>query len=84
MQTVEAIIEATGAVRLLSDVRPSKRSRALVTILDEEPRGEDRYITSIQKRAQLLSAFKRAQETNIFRDIADPSDWKRKLRNEWD
>lgn len=84
MQTVEAIIEATGAVRLLSDVRPAKRRRALVTILDEEPMGDDRQVSSIQKKAQLLSAFKRAQEANIFRDIADPSDWKRKLRNEWD
>ena len=37
MQTVEAIIDKNGAVRLLGDVRLPKDRRALVTILDEEP-----------------------------------------------
>ncbi|MCC7307634.1 MAG: hypothetical protein IT173_08710 [Acidobacteria bacterium] len=37
MQTVEAIIDKNGTVRLLGDVRLPKVRRALVTILDEEP-----------------------------------------------
>ena len=37
MQTVEAIIDKNGAVRLLGDVKLPKDRRALVTILDEEP-----------------------------------------------
>jgi hypothetical protein len=37
MQTVEAIIDKNGAVRLLGDVKLVKDRRALVTILDEEP-----------------------------------------------
>jgi hypothetical protein len=37
MQTVEAIVDKNGAVRLLGDVRLPKDRRALVTILDEEP-----------------------------------------------
>jgi len=39
MQTVEAIIDKNGAVRLLGRVRLPKDRRALVTILDEEPVG---------------------------------------------
>ncbi|HMO80936.1 MAG TPA: hypothetical protein PKD24_09100 [Pyrinomonadaceae bacterium] len=37
MQTVEAIIDKNGAVRLLGSVKLPKERRALVTILDEEP-----------------------------------------------
>ena len=35
LQTVEAIVEKNGQVRLLEQVDLSKRRRALVTILDE-------------------------------------------------
>ncbi len=37
MQTVEAIIDKNGAVRLLGSVKLPTDRRALVTILDEEP-----------------------------------------------
>lgn len=35
IQTVEAIIDASGQVRLLGDVRVTSPRRALVTVLDE-------------------------------------------------
>ncbi len=35
IQTVEAVIDATGGVRLLGPVRPGGPRRALVTVLDE-------------------------------------------------
>jgi hypothetical protein len=35
IQTVEAIVDATGHVRLLGEVRVDAPSRALVTVLDE-------------------------------------------------
>ena len=38
IQTLEAIVDETGKIRLLSEVRLEKSRRALVTILDEEPR----------------------------------------------
>ncbi len=38
MVTLEAIVEEDGAVKLLSKVRFPKRRRALLTILDEEPK----------------------------------------------
>ncbi|MBV9659031.1 MAG: hypothetical protein JO295_13070 [Verrucomicrobia bacterium] len=37
MQTVEAVIDERGSVRLLEPVRVARSHRALVTILDEEP-----------------------------------------------
>lgn len=83
MQTVEAVIESTGAVRLLGKVKLSKSRRALVTILDEEPI-DAVQLSSKQKKDKLIEAFKKAQEANIFRDIDDPVEWQRKLRDEWD
>jgi hypothetical protein len=35
IQTVEAVIDATGCVRLLGDVRVDSPRRALVTVLEE-------------------------------------------------
>lgn len=78
MQTVEAVIESTGAVRLLAEVKLSKSRRALVTILGEEPI-VDALLSSKQKKDKLIEAFKKAQEANIFRDIGDPVEWQRKM-----
>jgi hypothetical protein len=38
MQTIEAVIEKDGKVRLLEDVRLPQARRALLTILDDEPK----------------------------------------------
>lgn len=37
IQTVEAIVDSSGQVRLLSDVLVTKPRRALVIVLDEPP-----------------------------------------------
>ncbi len=79
MQTVEAIVDKNGKVKLLSDVRLPKNRRALLTILDEEPKES----TESQKE-KLITAFKKAQKANLFKDIEDPVEWQRKLRDEWD
>lgn len=79
MQTLEAIVDSTGTVRLLANIRLPKNRRALLTILDEEPK-----VTDISKKERLLNAFKKAQEANLFKDIEDPVEWQRKLRDEWD
>lgn len=76
MQTVEAIIESTEAVRLLREVKLSKSRRALVTILDEEPI-EAAQLGSKQRKDKLIEAFKKAKEAKIFRDIDDPVEWQR-------
>ena len=38
IQTLEAIVDETGRIRLLEEVRLKTSRRALVTILDEEPK----------------------------------------------
>lgn len=38
MQTIEAIIDKDGRVRLLENVRLPRARRALLTILDDEPK----------------------------------------------
>jgi F420-0:gamma-glutamyl ligase len=38
MQTLEAVVDRSGKISLLEKVRLKRKSRALVTILDEEPK----------------------------------------------
>ncbi|HMJ09180.1 MAG TPA: hypothetical protein VK468_09250 [Pyrinomonadaceae bacterium] len=79
MQTLEAIVDSTGTVRLLTDAKLPKNRRALVTILDEEPK-----FAGDANKKKLLAAFRKAQEAGLFNDIEDPSEWQRNLRDEWD
>lgn len=41
LQTVEAEIDASGNIRLLEPLRVSKKSRALVTVLEESNRDSE-------------------------------------------
>lgn len=36
------------------------------------------------KKEGLLAAFRNAQNADVFRNIKDPSEWQRKLRDEWE
>lgn len=38
MQTIEAVIDTDGKVRLLENIRLPRARRALLTILDDEPK----------------------------------------------
>jgi hypothetical protein len=78
MQTVEAIIDTMGNVKVLSDIRLPNDRKALITILDEEPTN-DAY-----KKDKLFDAFEKLAEQDIFREIEDPVEWQRKLRDEWE
>ncbi len=40
IQTIEAIIDTNGRVFLQSDFKPERKFRALVTVLEEEPKIE--------------------------------------------
>lgn len=57
IQTVEAVIDEQGKVRLLEAVRLSVRRRALVTILDEDP-------TCFTDETALLSEAALAEDWN--------------------
>ncbi len=79
MQTLEAIIETSGTVKLLAGLKVSKRSRALVTILDEEPKDASKD----EKKNRLIAAFKKASQAGAFKNIDNPVAWQRELRDEW-
>ena len=77
MQTLEGIIDTMGNVKVLSKVRLPKDRKALITILDEEPR-------KASKKDKLFDAFEKLSEHDIFPNIEDPVQWQRKLRDEWE
>jgi hypothetical protein len=59
MKTVEAIIEATGEVRLIEPIVLSSPRRALVTILEEAPTVNDAALLS---EAALAEDWNRPEE----------------------
>ena len=59
MRTVEAIIEATGEVRLIEPLRLPSPRRALVTILEEAPSVRD---TALLSEAALAEDWNRPEE----------------------
>ena len=78
-QTLEAIVSETGEISLLKEIRLEKPHRALVTILDEEPK------ESLEsKKEKLFTAFEKLEKADIFSDIENPVEWQRKLRDEWE
>lgn len=79
MQTLEAIVDKAGNVRLLTEIRLPEERRALLTILDEEPKESPE-----SKKANLLAIFEKIQKANLFKDIEDPTEWQKKLRDEWE
>jgi hypothetical protein len=51
-QTIDAVIDENGAVRLLKPVRLSGARKALVTILDDQPTSEDDLDAGYREMAQ--------------------------------
>ena len=58
IQTIEAIVDERGAVRLLEPVQLDRRHRALVTILADEP--SDAHETALLSEAALAEEIGRA------------------------
>jgi len=46
IQTLEAIVDEAGKVKLLTEIRLKESRRALVTILEEEPKVSDTALLS--------------------------------------
>ena len=61
IQTVEAVIDEQGTVRLLQSVKVSAPRRALVTILDEGP-AEVAHETALLSEAALAEDWARPEE----------------------
>ncbi len=60
LQTIEAIIEADGSVRLLEPISVSGARRALVTVLDESADADD--ITALLSEPSLATDWNRPEE----------------------
>jgi hypothetical protein len=61
IRTVEAVVDERGIVRLLEDVALPAASRALVTILEEEPVGHT-VETALLSEAALTRDWNRPEE----------------------
>lgn len=59
MQTIEAVIDQNGAVRLLEVVRLGGPKRALVTIMEEAPQAND---VALLSEAVLAEDWNRPEE----------------------
>ncbi len=60
IQTVEAIVDEHGKVRLLSPMKLGKRHRALVTVLDEEP--TDSHESTVLSEQSLAEDWNKPEE----------------------
>ena len=79
MQTLEAVVDETGKISLLEEVRLKKSRRALVTILDEKPK-----VSIASKKENLRVVFDKMRNLEMFRNIQDVSNWQKNLRDEWE
>lgn len=79
IQNLEAIVDETGKIRLLEEVSLKESRRALVTILDEEPK-----IAPVSKKENLRAVFGKMRNVEMFRGIENVKDWQKNLRDEWE
>ena len=80
IQTLEAIVNETGNIRLLTEVRLKTSRRALVTILDEEPKATP----ALSQKERLREVLSEMHKVEMFRGIQDVKAWQKELRDEWD
>ncbi len=78
IQTLEAIVDETGKIRLLTEIHLKKSRRALVTILDEEPKE-----AKTSKKENLRAVFGKTRGVEMFCGIENVKEWQRNLRDEW-
>ena len=64
IQTVEAIVDETGAVRLLAPLHLGRRHRALVTILTDDPGADPE--TALLSEAALARDWNRPEEEEAW------------------
>lgn len=80
IQTLEAIVDKTGKVSLLEEVRLNEDRRALVTILEEEPK----IAESNSSKENLRVVFEKMRQKEMFRKIENPTEWQKEIRDEWE
>lgn len=67
-----------GVIHLPKEFEEYENEVAHVVITLETPEEKE------NKKERLFNAFKKAQAANLFRNIEDPVEWQRKLRDEWE
>ena len=77
IQTLEAIVDETGKIKLLTEIHLKKSRRALVTILDEEPKE-----AKASKKENLRAVFGKMRDVEMFGGIENVSERRRNLRDE--
>jgi hypothetical protein len=70
IQTIEAIIDANGKVILQENIKLNKTFRALVTILDEEPKNEI-LETAILSEVSLAKDWNTGEENEAWQHLAE-------------
>ncbi len=68
-----------GVINLPKDCDQYDNSVARVKVTLEETPEERRA-----RKKRLVEAFRALQEADVFRGIKDPSEWQRRLRDEWE
>ena len=96
LQTIEAVIDEQGNVRLLEPVDLAAPRRALVTVLEEPFQASE---TALQNEPALAENLQRSEEIllsgqgmadileqlaqrRLFSDITTPVEWQRELRQD--
>lgn len=67
-----------GAIHLPKEFEEYENAVAHVTITIETPE------ETKEKKDKLFAVFEKMQKANLFRDIENPVEWQRKLRDEWE
>jgi uncharacterized protein YutE (UPF0331/DUF86 family) len=70
IQTLEAIIDTNGRVILRNEIKPKKTYRALVTILEEEPKAESSE-TALLSEAVLAKDWNTSEEDKAWQHLAE-------------
>ncbi len=69
LQTIEAVIDEKGTLRLLESIKLPKLRRVLITILDEEP-SEDTLNFALLSEAVLAKDWLRPEEDEAWSNLA--------------
>ena len=68
IQTLEAIIDTNGRVILQTEIKPKKIYRALITILEEEPKAEISE-TALLSEAALAKEWNTSEEDEAWQHL---------------
>ena len=69
LQTIEAVTDEKGALRILEPIELPKKRRVIITILDEEPT-EEAFNLALVSEASLATDWLRPEEDEAWLNLA--------------